>query len=666
MMKWLRFAVVFSAAFFLLNMDSGVNHAAQSGSARHNFVADEIIVKFRDGVDEFTKDLARFQVLGARKKIFKIIPGLEVVKLRGGVSVDEAVSIFAQLPDVVYAEPNYILHTTAETNITAVPNDPRFGSLWGLGKIDAPSAWDITTGSSDVVVAVLDTGIDYNHPDLSGNMWRNPSDCNSNGVDDDGNGYIDDCYGTDIVNNDPDPMDDNNHGTHVAGTIGAVGNNGIGIVGVNWNVKLMACKFFDASGSATTEDAIACLEYVKIMKDRGVNIIATSNSWGGGDFSQGLYEAINRQRQSGILFITAAGNGDIFGMGQDNDASPFYPCSYYLANIICVAATTSTDAKASFSNYGRHTVHVGAPGQDILSTLPGNSYGSLSGTSMATPHVSGMAALLKAQDASRDWRAIKNLILAGGDTISSMGNTITGKRLNARGAMTCNNSTLLSRLTPIANPAVAKIGVPLEFGVLHINCGTANGPLALTINPGNQTLTLVDDGSAPDQATGDGIYSGQWTPSEEGTFSVSFPGNDVVTVVVGNPKISVSPSTVTAGGTITATWSGIALPTAQDWIGLYIPGAVNSPSTSWRYTTGAASGSVPFVIPASVAAGAYELRLFANDGYTLLATSGTFTVTAAAPATLSVSPTSVTAGGTVTALAYSQRLDWAIQAGHSQ
>ena len=201
-------------------------------------------------------------------------------------------------------------------------------------------------------------------------------------------------------NNDSNPIDDNNHGTHVAGTIGAAGNNGIGVVGINWNVKIMACKFVNASGSGRTEAAIDCLEYVRIMKDRGLNIVATNNSWGGGDFSQALIDAIELQGQSGILFITAAGNGNFFGLGLNNDQTPFYPCNTYLPNVICVAATTRTDGQAVFSNYGRRNVHIGAPGSEILSTVRNGNYGASSGTSMATPHVTGVAALLKAADPS--------------------------------------------------------------------------------------------------------------------------------------------------------------------------------------------------------------------------------------------------------------------------
>ena len=546
MIKRLNFTIFVLVAIFALDMGS-LQYAAQPRPEKPVHVPDEIIVKFRDGVDESQKDLARFRVFGTRKKLFKVVPGLEVIRLARGVSIQDALDTFRQNPEVLYAEPNYILHTTANSNITATPNDPSFGNLWGLSKINAPGAWNITTGSSSVVVAVLDTGIDYTHQDLSDNMF-NTTDCNSNGQDDDGNGYIDDCHGIDVANNDSDPMDDNQHGTHVAGTIGAVGNNGIGVVGVNWNVKLLACKFFDASGSGTTEGAIACLEYVETMKDRGVNIVATSNSWGGGEFSQALYDAIDAQRQRGILFITAAGNGNIFGQGLNNDTTPFYPCTYYLPNIICVAATTQTDGRASFSNYGRRTVHLGAPGSGILSTVPGNGYATLSGTSMATPHVSGVAALLQAQDPGRDWRAIKNLILTGGDTISSLANTITRRRLNANGDMTCSNTVVQSRLQPIANTISASPGVPVNLASLHIKCASPNGNVSVAVSPGNETITLLDDGLTSDQESDDGIYSGQWTPSAAGTYTLTFPGNDKVTVNVANPTISVTPSPLDFGG----------------------------------------------------------------------------------------------------------------------
>jgi thermitase len=581
MIKRLSFTILFLVALFAMDVRSGSHHAAQPRSQRPEFVADEIIVKFRDGVDEFTKDLSRFRVSGSRKKLFKYVAGLEVIKLSRGVSVEEAIKLYRQDPDVVYAEPNYILRTTL------TPNDPRFvsGEMWGLNNfgqsggtpdadIDAPEAWNSATGDSNVVVAIIDSGIAYNHPDLAGNMFRNEADCNNNGLDDDDNGYVDDCYGIDTHNNDSNPMDDNNHGTHVAGTIGAKGNNGLGVVGINWNIKMMACKFVDASGSGTTESAIDCLEYVKVMKDRGINIIATSNSWGGGDFSQALFDAIDMQRQRGILFITAAGNGDLFGFPIDNDHSPFYPCTYYLPNIVCVASTTRNDERSSFSNYGRRTVHIGAPGSDILSTTRNGGYGFSSGTSMATPHVTGVAALVKAQDPGRDWKAIKNLILAGGDNISSMSDTITQKRLNANGALSCDNSTVLSRLLPISTNITGSIGTPIDFSVLHINCANPNGAVTLTVNPGNEDLVLTDDGLGSDQSAGDGIYSAQWTPSSFGTFTINFPGEETVIVTVAdvdsimpNPIDLASPPssfTITGGGFADL---GYGLPAANFYAG---------------------------------------------------------------------------------------------------
>src|SRR2546425_4968054 len=360
-------------------------------------------------------------------------------------------------------------------------------------------------------------------------MFRNELDCNSNGIDDDGNAKGDDGSGIASANNDSNPMDDANpgHGTHVSGTIGAVGNNAVGVVGVNWTVRLMACKFLGATGSGTTADAIDCLEYVKLMKDRGVNIVATSNSWGGGGFSQALFDAIEAHLHRGILFIAAAGNTN---PGSNNDAKPFYPAAYYLPNIISVAATTRMDALASFSNFGRRTVHLGAPGQEILSTTPGNTYSSLSGTSMATPRVTGVAALLKAQNPARDWRAIKNLILAGGDTVPSLANTIAQKRLNARGALTCFNSTVLSRLTPVGNTISGSIGTPLDLAVLNITCANPGGNVSVTVDPGGQIVSLTDDGLGSDQAVGDGIYSGRWVPLSRGSYTLTFPGGDAVTV----------------------------------------------------------------------------------------------------------------------------------------
>jgi subtilisin family serine protease len=753
---WLGISRELSSLVLLLLLAAcgGVASGAVPPPPLPPYVPNEVIVKFRDGVPEFNKTMARSRASGTRVRVFRMVHGLEHHRFPPNVSVDAAIGIYRQDPDILYAEPNYIVRTTN------TPNDTSFGELWGLynfgqlggtpgADIDAPSAWNITTGSSSVVVAVLDTGIDYNHPDLSANMFRNTLDCNTNGIDDDGNGRIDDCFGVDTANNDSNPLDDNRHGSHVAGTIGSVGNNGAGVVGINWSVNLMACKFLDANGSGSTAGAIACLEYVRTMKDRGVNIIATNNSWGGGGFSQALFDAIQNHQQGGIVFIAAAGNGNAFGIGLNNDQTPFYPCVYGLSNIICVAATSRSDDRASFSNYGRRTVHIGAPGLEILSTTLNGTYATLNGTSMATPHVTGTAALLKAADPARDWRAIRNLILAGGDNVASMANTITQKRLNAFGALTCSNAPFFSRLTPVADSVAGTVGTPIGISVLNINCAVPNGDVVVTVNPGGETITLLDDGLGLDQAAGDGNYSGQWTPTSNGSFTLTFPDGSVLAVSVVPPTISVTPNsldfgtvnantsidrtftvqntgggvlngnasttapfavlsggtyslsggqsatisvrfspasagtfsenvsftggggaskvvtgvalppatiaanptTVTPGATLTATWSGIAAPSAKDWIGIFAPGAPNtSYFLGWRYTTGTASGSVPFTIATTLAPGTYELRLFSNGGYTRLAVT-TITVVAGCTgdANLSASPTSVAAGGSLTA-----------------
>jgi subtilisin family serine protease len=497
------------------------------------FMPNQLIVRLTDGGSAVKLAALMAKVGAVDVKQLETVDGLYVIALPPAMSVASAAQLARQLEGVAYAEPNYIVTTQT------VPNDPRFGELWNLhntgqaggtpgADIHAPEAWDLTTGSSTVVVALLDTGIDYNHQDLAANMFRNEADCNTNGIDDDGNGFIDDCYGIDTANHDSNPLDDNGHGTHTAGTIGAVGNNGVGVVGVNWTVRLMPCKFLKADGTGLTADAVTCLGYVAHMKDLGVNIVATNNSWGGGGFSQALYDAIDAQRQRGILFIAAAGNST-----SDNDATPTYPASYDLPNVIAVASTTRTDTLSSFSNFGRRTVHIGAPGSQILSTTLSNGYATMSGTSMATPHVAGLAALLKAQDPSRDWRAIRNLILAGGDNDSNLTTkTVTGKRLNAFGSLTCSNSTVLSRLKPIPNSVITTVGSGVPLAALNINCGVGNGNVSVNVSPGGQVVVLTDDGAAPDQVAGDGIYSGSFVPGTTGQFVLTFPNGETLTVQV--------------------------------------------------------------------------------------------------------------------------------------
>ncbi len=516
---------------------------APAGSGQASFPSHKNVPKYRPGtllvrfkakasVQQVAIAHAAAQAQVVRK--YHVVPNLHRVRLAEGMSVMRALRAYRQNSAVQYAEPDFAVQAVGVN-----PNDPSYvdGTQWALhntgqnggtagADIDAPDAWSITTGSSSVVVGDIDTGIDYNHPDLAANVWSAPFSFSVTASD----GSVITCpagsHGFNAVYSSCDPMDDAGHGTHTAGTMAAGGNNGIGVAGVNWNVTVVACKFLDASGAGWTSDAITCLEFLKDLKDNhGLNLVATNNSWGGWDFSQALMDAIDAQRQSGILLMAAAGNAAL-----DDDANGFYPADYVLPNLIAVAATDRNDVLATFSDYGKHSVHLGAPGVSIISTTPDNSYSTWNGTSMATPHVTGVAALLKAQDPSRDWLAIRNLILAGGDNKPSLVNTITGKRLNAYGAMTCSNSEVLAWLQPRTNVVFTGAGEALLLSVLHINCAAPGGDVQVTIDPGGTVLTLKDDGVAPDQAAGDGIYTGQFTPSANGTFTATLANGDSINI----------------------------------------------------------------------------------------------------------------------------------------
>ena len=379
---------------------------------------------------------------------------VNVVDLPRDLSVTEAVRSYEDSPDVAYAEPNF------EVFPSAVPNDPNYRDLWGLNNVgqtggtsdadsDAPEAWDATTGSPDTVVGVIDEGIDVNHPDLRDNIWTNSGEVAGNGIDDDGNGYVDDVNGYDFANNDatvydPDPISGrgDEHGTHVAGTIAAVGNNGIGVAGVNWDAQVASLKFLGADGGYTA-DAIEAINYAVA---EGIDI--SNNSWGGGSRSQALEDAIRRADNAGHIFIAAAGNGGADGVGDDNDAAPTYPASYDVPNVVSVAATEDTDRLTSFSNFGATTVDLAAPGDRILSTLPGNSYGRYSGTSMATPHVAGAAALIKSQEPGLDDAQVKAKLVRNVDEKASLqGKVATNGRLNAVGSLAQSGDTTKPRVS---------------------------------------------------------------------------------------------------------------------------------------------------------------------------------------------------------------------------
>ena len=336
----------------LLSKSSESTRVPQKAKATFS---DQIIIKFRDGVHA-QQENSLLEKLNATALDTTASGDTQLWQL-DGMTAAAAIATYSTLPEVEYIQSNVTVYAT-----DTIPNDPRFDELWGLNNtgqtggtpdvdIDASTAWNIRTGG-DVLVGVIDSGVDYTHPDLRDNIWTNPGEIAGNGIDDDGNGYVDDVHGYDFVNDDGDPLDDDGHGTHVAGTIAAKGNNDIGVVGVNWNAQIAAIKFLDETGFGSTFNAIKAIEYAIAI---GADL--TNNSWGGGGDEPALRDAIAAAGEQGQLFIASAGNE-----GTNTDEFPAYPSSYDLDNIISVAATDSNDRLAGFSNFGANTVDLAAPG----------------------------------------------------------------------------------------------------------------------------------------------------------------------------------------------------------------------------------------------------------------------------------------------------------------
>ncbi len=499
-------------------------------------VPGEYLIKFKRGVPRASAVRALGKASLKAARTYSSVPGLYLV--RANDAALERAAFKADLaadPQVEYIEPNFIRRASA------VPNDPDYPRLWAmkntgqtgstlpiLPDIGAEAAWDVTTGSESVIVAVIDSGVDYNHEDLAANIWQNPGECDGDGVDDDNNGFIDDCHGIDTVEDDSNPMDEAGHGTHVAGIIGAVGNNGIGIAGLAWRVKILPCRFLDSQGSGADADAIECFDYLALLKQRGENIIASNNSWGSGENSRALADAIRAQRDLGILNVAAAGNDT----QQDVDLIPQYPCAYDIANVMCVAS--AYDSVDIFSNFGRGTVLLGAPGYGIYSTIPGNRYDGKDGTSMATPHVTGALVLLAAQDPARSIWALRNLVVAGTVAPSQFSvPSVAEGRLNVHNSLTCINRVVLGRLRPMVfEPLSRAPGDPVTIRALHVRCATPNGNVAVSVAPSGETVTLRDNGLAPDEIAGDGVYAGNWIAHGQGEFTFSFPAPETETFKV--------------------------------------------------------------------------------------------------------------------------------------
>lgn len=491
--------------------------------AGSQYIADEVLVQFAPGATPFQMEQVRAIVGGQTREVIHTVTmqeagagRLERVSIGNGLAVPTAIQKLQRNRAVVFAEPNYVYQTAAVSNDTYYTN----GSLWGVYSDDSPATgpsgttnqfgtqaekvWAANlTGSSNVLIAVIDEGVQVNHPDLNPNIWVNPFETAGDGIDNDGNGYIDDINGWDFANNDASVYDStgDDHGTHVAGTIGARGGNGAGIAGMNWNIKMITAKFL-GSGGGTTANAVRAIDYITDLKSRhGINLVASNNSWGGSGYSQSLHDAIIRHANQNILFVAAAGNS-----AANNNSSGFYPANYDTSvgtstqaaasydAVIAVASITSSGALSGFSNYGSTMVDLGAPGSSIVSTVPNNTYASYDGTSMASPHVAGAVALYaSAQSGTVTAQSIRQAILGSATPTASLsGKTVTGGRLNIFAALNLSNDQTPPQISSISSQPGSTTAVinwttnePASTEVLY---GTDQNNLNQTYSDANLTL----------------------------------------------------------------------------------------------------------------------------------------------------------------------------------
>ncbi len=620
-------------------------------------VEGEVLVRYRARAGALERRRAEFAVESAQ---------VEAIGRRGAhrmrsrrLSTRAMLLALRNNPDVEYAEPNFIIR------LMAVPNDPLFGNLWGLfnsgqsafgtpavagADIHVVNAWDATTGSRANVVGVIDSGIDYNHVDLAANIWTAPREFSVT-ID----GLTITCaagtHGFNAITNSCDPMDDLAHGTHVAGTIGAVGNNGIGVTGVNWVASMMGLKFLDVTGSGLTSDAVKAIEFAlqaKAALGADANVRILSASWGSYGESAALASQIQAAGNADVLVVAAAGND-----GSNNDALPFYPSSYPYANIISVASTTNGDARSAFSNYGATSVHVGAPGSVIFSTVLNNDYAFRNGTSMATPHVAGAAALVLA-GCPATTATLRAALLGTVDPVPGLsGTTITGGRVNVEAAMQrC--------IDGVPSLTASLDGTTITAVVTNSN-GNARNWLGLFCPASNNDGTYLSwkylNGTQTPPAVGSTAATVTFAAPAQGGVSCNvrlfsptwarLAVSDTLTVPTRTPTVTATASTVLVGGAINVVVAE-GPGGATDWLALADSSAPDSNYRDWKYLNGLrtppASGlsgaAVQFAAPSTP--GIYTVRLFANNTYNRIATSGLINVVA--PSTLTINDVSVVEG----------------------
>ena len=533
-----KFAALFSFAGLVLGLTCGLTN----GTAHADETTERVLIGSIGSADGQLRDAVKLlneatgEAIAVQERM-KLVGGAAVMEVQDGDSSAEETcrrfreEIREQRAEYASGErrlppKNFTCSPDFSVEAFAVPNDPMLGSLWGISNspnnfdVDAPAILDANNANDGrgVLVAVVDTGVDYTHPDLAANMWVNPGEIAGNGLDDDGNGYVDDMHGYNFVGNNGNPMDDNGHGTHVAGTIAAVRNNGIGVVGVAPGAKIIGCKFLASNGSGSLSAAIGCLNYLATLEARGYNIAVVNHSWGGGGYSGTLYNAFMNAGQY-FMNVSAAGNSNL-----DIEVNQTYPAGFYLTSNTVVAAITSGGNRASFSNWGRLSVHIAAPGQDILSTYPGNRYQYLSGTSMAAPHVTGVFAVLAGYNPQIGIPAMRDLLLNQGyKPLGTMTGLTVRAGLPSIGALLAaapppgptptptttptatQTATPTATATPSATPTNTPTPVPGTNRISGGVYGTSGNPL-----PG-VTIRVVDRQSGSTLKTtvtsSDGLYS---------------------------------------------------------------------------------------------------------------------------------------------------------------